>query len=127
MNLEPDRGTLPGRSLKRLMQSAERLVKSGRLSSEEAIRLRAADDAGEADAVVSDIRVRHAQASLQAAVEEGAISSEDAEGLLARVRAGEHSAALRSHIKSFRRSRRRPAGQTETQDPGRQDHQHPAG
>lgn len=98
--------------LRRLADQADKMVEAGRLTVEEAARLKTARGAREVDAVVRDIRVRHAGTRLDAAVADGAMSREEADGLLERLRGGEHSRALRSHLGQFR-PRRRPPRRTE--------------
>jgi polyhydroxyalkanoate synthesis regulator phasin len=70
-----------------------KLVESGRITAEEAERLRA----GDTDAVVG-IRVRHATARLDRAVEAGEMTKEQADRLLAQLQAGEHPAELRAEL-----------------------------
>jgi len=83
----------------RIVEQVDRMVASGRLTEEEAGRLRAAEGSDAFEEVVADIRARHAQAHTDAAVAEGRISQSEADGYLDRVRAGEHSKELRGHIK----------------------------
>ena len=75
------------------------MVASGRITEEEAGRLRAAEGSAAFEEVVAGIRARHAQVHTDAAVAEGRISESEADGLLTRVRSGEHSKELRSNIK----------------------------
>jgi hypothetical protein len=82
-------------------QRLNKLVESGRITSEEAERLRA----GDTDAVVG-IRVRHAAARLDRAVEGGEITKEEADRLLARLRAGEHPAELRAEVNRLVRAQK---------------------
>ena len=92
----------------RVPRRLDRLVASGRLTTEEAARLQAGDPA-EVDAVLAEVRVRHARAVLDAAVVEGGISRADADDLLDRVRLGEPSADLRARITRLRRSTSTPS------------------
>jgi len=78
------------------------MVASGRLTAEEAERLRAAPDPTGTEKVLRDIRARHAGERLDVAVAEGAMTREDADDILERVRRGEHSRNLRSHLAQFR-------------------------
>ncbi|MHB1533891.1 MAG: hypothetical protein ACYC1D_04605 [Acidimicrobiales bacterium] len=78
------------------------MVASGRVSEQEGERLRAAGGPDEFDAVVGEIRVRHAGARLDAAVAGGAMSQEEADANLARLRNGEHPRSLREHLRSLR-------------------------
>ncbi|MEX0629666.1 MAG: hypothetical protein WEE67_04405 [Chloroflexota bacterium] len=74
----------------RILERLDRMVESGRLTEQEAERLHAAGDPGEFDAVVRDIRVRHAESRLAAAVADGRMSQEEADRFLERLRRGEH-------------------------------------
>jgi len=84
-----------------LTQSIDKLLASGQVTEEEAARLHAALEQGGRDAVVRDIRVRHAEAALAGAVQDGRTTQQEADGYLDRLRAGEHSRSLRG----FRRPR----------------------
>jgi hypothetical protein len=75
------------------------MTASGRITPEEAARVRAAAGSAEFDVVVGAIRPRHARAHADTAVADGRMSPGDAETALERVRDGEHSAALRAHIR----------------------------
>jgi hypothetical protein len=92
------------------------MVASGRLTEEEADRLRGADESGQFDSAIRGIRVRHAGAKLAAAIEDGSLSQEDADVILNRLRSGEHSAAIRAHLRSLLpkgRSRSRRSGRVQ--------------
>lgn len=92
--------------LERLVEQADKMVESGRLTAEEAARLKAAPDPGRAEAVLRVIRARHAAERLDVAVAEGAMTRAEADEVLERVRGGEHSRNLRSHLAQFRPRRR---------------------
>ena len=81
----------------------DRLVASGRVTPQEAVRLQAEDPAETASAL-AEIRVRHARAVLDAAVEAGEIDPSEVHALLDRLRSGEHPAELRTRINRLRRS-----------------------
>jgi polyhydroxyalkanoate synthesis regulator phasin len=98
---------LDPKRLSRITGQADKLVAAGRLTADEAQRLRAAPDVSRAEQVVREIRARHASERLDAAVAEGAMSRQEADNLLERVRGGEHSRALRSHLARFRLGRRK--------------------
>jgi hypothetical protein len=83
----------------RIIEQLDRMVASGRVTSEEADQLQAAAGTTEFDAGMARIRSRHAQAHTDAAVAAGTMSPEDAAASLERVRQGEHSADLRRHIR----------------------------
>lgn len=98
--LDPER-------LSRIAGQADKLVAAGRLTLDEAQRLRAAPDVSHAEQVVREIRARHASERLDAAVSEGVMTRQQADDLLERVRSGEHSRTLRSHLSRFRVKRRK--------------------
>jgi polyhydroxyalkanoate synthesis regulator phasin len=109
---------------RRRIDQADKMLRSGRITAEEAARLSAAGETGDAERVIRDIRVRHAGARVDAAVAEGAMSREEADGFLDRIRAGEHSRGLRSHLAQFRpkrRSRMNASASSHAQTPGEQD------
>ncbi|HEX4434946.1 MAG TPA: hypothetical protein VH012_08945 [Acidimicrobiales bacterium] len=83
----------------RIIERLDGMVAAGRITTQEASRLRAAAGTAEFDAVLAGIRARHARAHTDAAVAAGTMSPDDAESSLARVRAGEHSGELRRHIR----------------------------
>lgn len=98
---------LDPKRLSRIAGQADKLVAAGRLTADEAQRLRAAPDVSRAEQVVREIRARHASERLDAAVSEGAMSRQEADDVLERVRGGEHSRALRAHLSGFRLGRRK--------------------
>jgi hypothetical protein len=75
----------------------DKLVGSGRITEEEADRLRGGDR-GVIDDTVVGIRVRHARAQLDAAITAREISREEADRFLERIWAGEHSPQLRAEL-----------------------------
>jgi polyhydroxyalkanoate synthesis regulator phasin len=83
----------------RIIEQLDKMVASGRLTPEEAERLRATAGTAGFDEALAAVRTRHARAHTDAAVADGRMSPEDAEALLERVRDGEHSAELRSRIR----------------------------
>jgi hypothetical protein len=83
----------------RIIEQLDKMTASGRITPEEADRLRAAAGTEEFDVVMGAIRARHAQIHTDAAIADGRMSPEDAETTLERVRDGEHSAALRAQIR----------------------------
>jgi hypothetical protein len=84
---------------RRVLEQLDRMVASGRITPEEANRLRGAVGTTEFDAVMTAIRARHAQAHIDAAVAAGTTSPEDAAAALESVRQGDHSADLRRRIR----------------------------
>ena len=93
---------LDWKSRDRLVGRLDQMVDSGRLTYDEAKRLRAAGEPGEFDDVVRDIRVRHAAASLGAAVAGGSLTQDEADGFLERLRSGDHSRSLRAGLVELR-------------------------
>jgi hypothetical protein len=91
----------------RLIESLDRMVVSGRVTQEDAARLRAAGDSVEFDVAVREIRVRHATPKLVAAVEVGKMTQAEADRALAGLRAGEHSSSLRARLHGLLPSRSR--------------------
>jgi len=94
-------GPINAKQRQRIVASLDRMVASGRLTKEEAERLRGADELGQFDTAIRSIRVRHAGVKLGAAIEDGGLSQEDADVILNRLRSGEHSAAIRAHLRSL--------------------------
>jgi len=105
-SLSPDTSD---RRRKRLLERADQMAKSGRLTDAEAERMRSADKPDEVDEVIRSMRVRHAGAKLGAAVEDGSITPEEADGFLDRLRKGEHSGALRAQLRKLRQRSRTPS------------------
>ncbi|HEX4125979.1 MAG TPA: hypothetical protein VHX67_00220 [Acidimicrobiales bacterium] len=83
----------------RIIERLDAMVASGRLTAQEATRLRATAGTPEFDEAMAAIRARHAQVHTDAAVAAGTMSAEDAASSLERVRDGEHSRQLRRHIR----------------------------
>ena len=83
----------------RIIDQLDRMVASGRITTEEAACLRAAAGTPEFDAVMATIRARHARVHTDAAVAAGTMSPQDAEASLERVRDGDRSSELRRHIR----------------------------
>jgi polyhydroxyalkanoate synthesis regulator phasin len=82
----------------RIMEQLDRMVASGRITEDEAGRLRAAERSAAFEEVVTGIRARHAQVHTDAAVAEGRMSQSEADGFVDRMRSGEHAKELRSQI-----------------------------
>lgn len=112
---------LDPRQLARVVSQADKLVASGRLTPEEADRLRAAPDHSSALQVVRDIRARHTSERLDAAVAEGATSKEEADTIREQIRGGEHSRALHSNLARFRLRRRKRTEPADDASPGEAD------
>jgi hypothetical protein len=100
-------GNWPGQDQQRILQQLDRMVSAGRVSPQEAERLRAAADADEFEAAMGDVRARHAGADLDAAVADGHLTQPEADDLLRRLRRGEHAPGLRKNLRQWRRLHRR--------------------
>ena len=85
----------------RLLARVDHMVDAGRLTGEEAQRLRLATQPSQFDEVVRGIRVRHASAKLDVAVADGSITRAEADGLLERLGRGEHGRALRARLRAL--------------------------
>jgi polyhydroxyalkanoate synthesis regulator phasin len=83
----------------RIIERLDAMVAAGRITDDEATRLRATVGTADFDDVLAGVRARHAQVHTDEAVAVGRLSSDEADGLLERVRGGEHSSELRRHIK----------------------------
>lgn len=95
-------GTMEWGKRDRLLGTLDRMVESGRLTENEAQRLRTAAEPSEFNRVVRDIRVRHAGMKLDAAVADGSLTRAKADTLLDRLRAGEHGRFLRARLRTLR-------------------------
>jgi len=69
----------------------DRMLAAGRITKEEADRLRSAADADELEALIRDVRSRHASARLDAEVAEGRMSADEAAAALQSLASGGHS------------------------------------
>jgi polyhydroxyalkanoate synthesis regulator phasin len=79
----------------RLVKRLDKLVEAGRVTPEEAARLRAATDSSEFDDTVLEIRLRHARVIVDEAVADGRVSQAEADVLLERLRNREDPSFLR--------------------------------
>jgi polyhydroxyalkanoate synthesis regulator phasin len=86
----------------RITEQVDKMVKSGRITEEEAARLRATEGTVDFDAAVGAIRARHASAHVEGAIAEGEMSQEEADGYLERLRNGEHPEGLRARLRKHR-------------------------
>lgn len=85
----------------RVVRRLGEMVRRGRISQEDAERLREAGESGED--VALQLRLEHAKETLAAAVEEGAMTKGDADEVLARLARGEHPRGLRRQLNELRR------------------------
>src|ERR1700729_2613926 len=99
-------GNWPGKDQQRILQQLDRMVSAGRVSPQEAERLREAPDADEFEAALGDVRARHASADLDAAVADGHLAQPEADDLLHRLRRGEHAPGLRKNLRQWRKLHR---------------------
>lgn len=79
----------------RLLRRLDKMVAAGRVTDEEAERVRAAADSGERDEAVREIRLRHARARVGAEVRDGRVTQDEADLILRRLENGEHPRLLR--------------------------------
>lgn len=93
---------------RRILEQIDTMVASGRITSQEATQLRAAQGTDEFDGVVNAIRARHAGAHMEVAIASGDMSPGEAEGYLERLRHGEHPEGLRARLRQHRPRRHEP-------------------
>jgi len=86
----------------RILQQLDKMVGSGQMTPQEAERLRGAQGKPEFEAVVLDVRLRHAGERLHAAVSAGQMSQQEADDQLDRLRRGEHPKGLRARLRAHR-------------------------
>ncbi len=79
----------------RLLRRLDKMLAAGRVTDEEAKRVRAAADSGERDEAVREIRLRHARARIGAEVRDGRVTQDEADLILRRLENGEHPRLLR--------------------------------
>ena len=77
-------------------------VASGRVTKQEAMRLRAASSPGEVNEVIREISGRHAGLKIMAAVDDGSMSKDEADAFRDRLRTGEHRNSLRAELRALR-------------------------
>ena len=82
----------------RIIEQIDKMVASGRITEDEAARLRATEGAAEFDSVVGAIRARHASVHMESAIAGGEMSQEEADRYLASLRKGEHPKGLRTRL-----------------------------
>jgi hypothetical protein len=96
-------------SRKRLFERVARMLRSGRITGDEAERLRCAAGSSQFNAIVGEIRGRYAGARLDQAVEDGRLTREEANVLLGRLQDGEHPRFLNG-LRHGSAPRSQPAG-----------------
>jgi hypothetical protein len=77
------------------IERLDKMVKAGRVTEDEADRLRAAARGGDLDEAVREIQLKHARARVDAAVENGRLSQGEADSLVQRITNGESPRLLR--------------------------------
>lgn len=103
-------GDWPGKDQQRILQRLDHMVSTGRITPEEAERIRAAGDADAFQAAMGDVMARHAGPELDAAVAAGRMTQPDADSLKDRLSRGEHAPGLRGYLRRSVKHRRRPQG-----------------
>ncbi len=86
----------------RIIEQVHKMVKSGRITADEAARLRTTESTADFDAEVAAVRTRHVSAHMDIAIAEGEMSKEEADGFLERLRSGEHPEGLRARLGKHR-------------------------
>lgn len=97
----------------RTLVRLEKMVTAGRVTPEEAARVRESRDDVERDAAITAIRTRHVIERINRAVAARAITVPEGNELLARLAAGEDPTTLRDVLP---RVRRQPGGQARPDD-----------
>ena len=95
MDVDPSDRTPRERILARL----DHMVAAGRITPDEAARLRGAGDAEDFEQAMGGIRARHAGARLDAAVDGGHMTRGDADEWIERLRGGDHPRELRGLLR----------------------------
>jgi hypothetical protein len=88
---------------KRVIEQLDKMVAAGRVTEDEAARLRAAQGTGDMDSVMGEIRARHAAPQLESAVLAGEMTREEADHQLELLEKGEHPKGLRARLRAHRR------------------------
>jgi hypothetical protein len=83
------------KSRARLLERLDTMVENGRLTKEEAERLRTAGESSEFDVAVHEIRLRHARARVDEAVEDGRLTRAEGDALVERLENGEDPRIVR--------------------------------
>jgi polyhydroxyalkanoate synthesis regulator phasin len=86
----------------RIMEQVDSMVASGRITEDEAARLRATQGTAAFDAAVGAIRARHAGAHMETAIARGEMGQEESEAYLERLRNGEHPEGLRARLRKHK-------------------------
>ena len=89
----------------RIIEQLGKMVSSGRMTAEEAERLRATAGTAEFEAALGEVRARHASVQLESAVSAGQMTQKEADDQMQRLRTGEHPKGLRARLRMHRNSR----------------------
>jgi hypothetical protein len=100
--------TWPGEEQQRVLRQLDRMVAAGRVTTQEAERLRRAQDAADLESVMGEIRARHAGPDLEAAVQAGQLTGAEADDLKHRIRRGDHPRGLRGQLRQWAKPHRPP-------------------
>lgn len=88
----------------RIVGRLDKMVAAGRMTRDEADRLRSTQGTPEFDEVLGEVRARHASASVEAAIRDGSMTRAEADDHLQRLRRGEHPEGLRARLRRHRRA-----------------------
>jgi polyhydroxyalkanoate synthesis regulator phasin len=79
----------------RLIGRLDKMVQAGRLTEEDAERLRAAANSGQLDDAIREIQLKHARERVNTALENGRLGQEEARAIFDRLAKGEDPRFLR--------------------------------
>jgi hypothetical protein len=85
----------------RLIGRLDKMVRAGRLTEEDAERLRAAANSGELDNAVREIQLKHAGERVNAALGNGRLTQEEARAIFDRLAKGEDPHFLRDLLRGI--------------------------
>lgn len=83
----------------RLVERLDKMIRAGRLTEEDAERLRASAESGDLDDAAREIQLKHARARVTAAVEGGRLTQEQAHAFFDRLDKGEDPRFLRGLLR----------------------------
>jgi len=86
----------------RIIGQLDKMVAAGRMTEQEAARLRATAGTPEFETTLAGVRTRHAAVQVDAAISAGEMSQEEADAYLDRLRSGEHPKGLRARLARHR-------------------------
>ena len=85
----------------RLVGRLDKMVQAGRLTEEDAERLRAAANSGQLDDAVREIQLKHARERVNTALENGRLTQEEARAIFDRLAKGEDLRFLRGLLRGI--------------------------